>query len=592
MPNTKKRQKSSEDIIASEFLKTHTKPYKKQLGLVWLLDVLSVGILIVQMGILASLFSQLLSLQWDSTLTNVAFDYLPYLAVCLLIRPVLDLFKSSVVSTVGVSISATVRQLAVGSLEQWGLACRQFGSEGVIASYVTDEPDKLIGYSRFYVQKMTAVSTPILIALVVATKSPISAMILLLTAPLVPIFMVVIGISSAKKSREQMDALAQMGGRFLDWMRGMNTLVRLSAVKTASSDIEHAADEYRKRTMSVLKIAFLNSAVLEFLSALSIALLALYLGFGLMGILPWHKNEQVVGYETALFILLLVPEFYAPLRRLGAEYHAKSQAMASAKILAPLIEKSDKITHKDPLLKPQLSSDDVIHLKNTAHIVLDGVSVCADDGRVRLSDVSLCVPYGQTVCLMGESGSGKTTIFQVLLGFANYAGRASIAGSDICEQDIKSLRLTIGYLPQTPALLAMSIADNLRLANPNASTDMLLSALKSVGLFKWVQALPKGMDTILTERGGGMSGGQAQRLAIAQLILQDATIWLLDEPTEHLDSQTKVHIHDLLKTVCINKTVLWATHDTPVPWAVQVYHLPHRQQKEQGKERDNDKATI
>lgn len=554
MSNPKKRQKSPEDTKAAHFLKVHTKPYQKKLMMVWLTEMASVVILIVQMGVLAKLFDTLLT---DSTHSlSSALAYLPYLLVCFLLRPLLEFYKSSIVSSVGVSLSSKIRQLAVASLEQWGLARSRFGSDGAIASYVSEEPDKLMGYSRFWVQQKVAVGTPILIAMAVAIKSLLSAVILLLTAPLVPIFMAIIGINTAKKSREQMDALAQMGGRFLDWVRGVNTLVRLSALPIASDDIQRSADEYRKRTMSVLKIAFLNSAVLEFLSALSIALVAIYLGFGLMGILPWHKDEQIVSYETALFILLLVPEFYAPLRRLGAEYHAKAQSLAAAKVLGALIDTSN--------YQPPSLSDNVLSINpDNAHIILDGVSVC-DNGRTRLAKTSLVVPFGQTVCLMGESGSGKTTIFQVLLGFSPYEGRLMIANKNA----------TIGYLPQTPALLAMSIADNLRLANPNASIDTLLSVLDEVGLLDFVQALPNGIDTMLTERGGGLSGGQAQKLAIAQLILQNADIWLLDEPTEHLDAQTKSQIHDLLKVKSVGKTVLWATHDTPVPWAVQVYHLP------------------
>lgn len=172
---------------------------------------------------------------------------------------------------------------------------------------------------------MTAVTTPLILAGCVAFYSPMAAVILLVTAPLVPIFMAIIGIATTRKSREQMDALAQLGGRFLDWIRGVNTLSRLGAVDIAVSDIANSSEDYRKRTMDVLKIAFLNSAVLEFLSALLMALVAVYLGFGLMGILPWAKGQLLTTYSTALFILLLVPEFYAPLRRLGRNITLKGK---------------------------------------------------------------------------------------------------------------------------------------------------------------------------------------------------------------------------------------------------------------------------
>lgn len=574
--NKKNRQKKSlDDKNAQLFLKKLLVPYKKQLMIAWWLDVLAVGLLIGQAVWISGLFGALFETELNASLDSVQvvtllWQTVPYLLFCVLLRPVVILIKDNLLLKVGMQMSERVRQLAMVELGRLGLARVAFGSDGVLASYVLDEPEALAGYLRFSVQKMTAVSTPIIIAGAIMIQSLTAGLILLATAPLVPIFMAIIGMSTAKKSREQMDALAQLGGRFLDWLRGMNTLVRLGAVGVAGDDVAQSSENYKKRTMSVLKVAFLNTAVLEFLSALSIALVAVYLGFGLMGLLPWSSGVVLTSYTVALFILLLVPEFYAPLRRLGAEYHAKGVAESAAKVLAKFLgtdfvwqKTSTKAAHIVPLdgqkLAPSLSLQDL--------------SVVGSDGRCRLARVNLQVPSAQVFALVGASGSGKTTIFQALLGFVDYQGQVLIDGVDLTKKDTTAWRTQVGYLSQTPALLPLTILENLQLANRDVDEAACWAVLTQVGLADLIKQLPDGIHTQLSERGGGLSGGQAQRLAIAQLLLQQSQVWLLDEPTEHLDGQTKAQIHALLKAVCQNKTVLWATHDTPVAWVDGIYDL-------------------
>ncbi|MDO5652187.1 MAG: thiol reductant ABC exporter subunit CydD [Moraxella sp.] len=591
----KKRQKSAEALQIQAFLKSELAPVKKTLYGAWAIDVLAVGLFIVQMYWLAWLFGALLTALQANELTkelisSLFWQVLPWLAGCLLVRPVLTAWRDKLTHTAGLAMAMNVRACGLARLGELGLARGFYGSDGALASYIVDEPDTMIGYGRFFVQKMLAVSTPVLIVLVVASQSLMAAAILLLTAPLLPVFMAFIGIATARKSREQMDAMAQLGGRFLDWLRGMSTLDRLGAVSIASADVAHAADDYKKRTMSVLKIAFLNSAVLEFFSALSIALVAVYLGFGLMGILPWASGDVLMSYQSALFILLLVPEFYTPLRKLGAEYHAKGAAEGCAKKLAPMLYTDthwqDVAKAGQPLPSTVLSDtvlpstvlssaaflDSLILSENAPAITIKDLSVTTNH-RLRVQNVSLAIDSGAKVAITGHSGSGKSTILQVLLGFCAYQGSVQIAGCELRELDKQSLREMMGYLPQLPALLPISIADNLRLAKPTATDVELNKALYDVQMLSVVQALPQGIHTTLSERGGGLSGGQGQRLAIAQLLLQDAKIWLLDEPTEHLDSDTKSQISALFGELAKDKTLIWVTHDTPVEWLDKVYSL-------------------
>lgn len=564
-PKNAHRKKSLLDRQAELFLKDVLAMHKKKLMIAWGLDTLSVLVLIGFAWVLSGAFDVLLNLQVAGDLTQakpVIENVLPILFGCLMVRLALTSVRESILSGIGNQIAMGVRALALKAVGALGLARRQFGADGALASHLVREPDELLGYARFSVQKMTAVSTPMIIGLVVASVSLYSACILAITVPLVIFFMIMIGIKTAQKSRTQLDVLAQMSGRFLDWLRGVNTLTRLSAMTVASDDIERASKSYKTATMSVLKIAFLNSTVLEFFSAISIALVAVYLGFGLMGLLPWSKGVAVVDYHTALFVLLLVPEFYLPLRRLGAEYHAKSAAVACAKVLAPIIASSPA---------PKNSSQPI----ENCDISLENLSVTTN-GRTRLDRTTLTITAGQKWAIMGESGVGKSTLFEVLLGVVDYDGSAKIGAIEIKTCDMHVNHSKIGYLPQTPALLPISIADNLRLAKSCADDDEIVQILHKVGLAEILQ-LPNGINTILSERGGGLSGGQAQRLAIAQLLLQNADIWLLDEPTEHLDSDTKADIHALLHQFSQTKTVLWITHDAPVSWLDGVYVIEKKQ---------------
>ena len=564
----RKSRRSQDEIMAAAFLKATFSPVKKIIMVTWLLDMLSVMVLVGQVCVLVWIFNgwlmQFLG-QPAGELTNF-WQNLTLLAICMLIRIVLGYVRDCLLSNIGLKIASQTRLKLLNKLTTLGLARRYFGSDGVLASKIIDEPDHLLGYARFEVQKMTSVSTPLLLAGCIAFYSKTAALILLATAPFIPILMAIIGIATARKSREQMDALAQLGGRFLDWIRGANTLTRLGATDIASADIAKSSENYRYRTMQVLKIAFLNSTALEMISAISIALVAVYLGFGLLGKLPWSEGVILTNYQTALFILLLVPEFYAPLRRLGAEYHVKGQAVSCAKAIAPILN-----------FKQKKQGTKILTLKNPVGFELKNLTVFGDDGRLRLSPTNAVFQSGKRTAIIGKSGLGKSTILQVLLGFGDYEGDVILTDEEQSinyqELDLIHLRQNFGYLSQSAYLLPLTIAENLKLAKSDASDDDMIAALKNVQLWQIIEKLPDGIHTKLTERGGGLSGGQGQRLAIAQLLLQDANIWFLDEPTEHLDTKTAKNIKNLLLELSQNKTVIWVTHDTDFTGFDAIYDL-------------------
>ncbi|WP_278932190.1 thiol reductant ABC exporter subunit CydD [Moraxella osloensis] len=548
----------SETSAVNQTLRHYAAMAKRPIYMAWGLSVVSTLVLIVQSWLIAVIFADWLTqIAHHRPATDVFFDYLPWLLGCLLLRPLLHFCKDQLALDAGLQVAGILRKTLVEKLAQVGAARYQYGSDGGLASMVIEQCDALTGYvSRFYLQRLIVVTTPIMLLVAAATQSWIATLILLLTAPLVPVFMVLIGHATARKSRQQFAAMAQLSGRFLDWLRGTATLQRLYAVGHASQDIDASAEAYRMRTMSVLKIAFLNTAALELLAALSIALLAVYLGFGLIGILPWQKNMVPVPYQSALFLLLLAPEFYAPLRQLGADYHVKAQAEGAIAELSPLLA-------FQPAEKTKAN-----HFLLTAPPAIDADNIWVNhQQRTRLAPLSFAIAAGERLAIVGQSGSGKSTLLQIFLGFCAYQGDIFIDNQNFNTINSTQFRHQIAYLSQQTMLLPMSIADNLRLPNPTASDDKLWQILAQVGLKPLIKALPNQLETQLGERGSGLSGGQQRRLAIAQLLLQEAHLWLLDEPTEHLDSDTAAEINGLLQQVTRGKTVLWVTHDaTNLPW--------------------------
>ena len=545
------------------------RPYRRRLYLPLLLALAAVVLFIWQSALLANLFGGWLNAvsAGQKPLSDGLWTILPLILMCLLLRPLLSLLKERVLQKLSLHVRHGVRRRLLHALAALGPARSHFGSDGALSTQLLEQVDALDGYiSRFYVQRTVAVATPLLIAAAVFYHSKLAAVLLLLTAPLVPLFMILVGTAAAKKSRQQLDTLSQLGGRFLDLVRGMPTLRRLNAVVQAEKQVSASALAYQKRTMSVLALAFLSGAVLELFASLAIALVAVYLGLGLIGVLPWAKGVVPVPYEGALFILLLAPEFYAPLRQLGNDYHAKAQAQAAAEALQPLLDASEGKRPSESGIKMDLNA--------APSLQLTGVRIMGAEGRERLAPTSFAVKAGARIGIGGASGIGKSSLLQALLGFSAYEGRIVLNGEDFAALDKKYLQGQSAYLAQTATLLPGSIADNLRLAKAGADEAHMQKVLSEVGLWDLIQRLPYGLNTLLGERGLGLSGGQQQRLSLAQLLLRDAHFWLLDEPAAHLDEETAAELYRVLGQISCGKTVLLVSHDlAAVPWLDDVVVL-------------------
>ncbi len=448
-----------------------------------------------------------------------------------------------------------LRSQLLTQLGHLGPVRRQFGSDGALATQVLEQVDALDGYvSRYRVQSLLAVLVPCLIAAVVALHSPLAAGLMLMTAPLVPLFMILVGRAAAGASQQQFVALARMGGRFLDLVRGMATLQRMGATDQAETKVAQASDAYRGRTMRVLRLAFLSSAVLEFFAALAIALVALYLGLGLLGLLPWAKAEVPVPYQGALFILLLAPEFYAPLRQLGTDYHARAEAIGAMQALMPLLE-ADTWQPQEAPLPP------VARNVESFTVECSELSVRGEGGRLRLAPLNLTLAAGERVLVQGESGVGKSSFLHALLGFSAYQGSLKAKGCELARWPRATWQRQLGYLSQQPPIQSGSIADNLRLAAPDKTDQELIEVLNLVGLWP-ILLRGNGLATQLGERGQGLSGGQLQRLGLAQLLLRDAALWLFDEPTAHLDPDAAWQLNALIGKLSRGRSVLIVSHES------------------------------
>lgn len=493
-----------------------------------------------------------------------ALHWLWQFAACFLLRQLCLSYKDWQTAQCSRDCRQQLRTALQQKLAAQGAARSRFGPDGALSTLLTEQVDALDGYiSRYWPQLFLVVWTPLLIVLAVSLHSWLAAVLFLLTAPLVPFFMILVGREASKASSEKLTELSRLGGRLLQFVRGLTVLRRLNAVPQATAQLAGAAERYRASSLAVLRLAFLSTAVLELFSSLAIALVALYLGLGLVGELPWAQGEVAVSFVPALFILLLAPEFYQPLRQLGNDYHAKAQAEAAALALEPLWQLSTVPLTAVHGSCSELQSDSHLTATPQPLIRLQQVQVGGEATPVRLSLDTLEINAGTRYWLRGDSGSGKSTLLQLLAGFAEFSGTYQFAGVSISPANRAQLWPQVGYLTQQPELLAGTVADNLRLVRSISSalavTDaQLLAVLAQVGLL--AELGPAALSLQLGEQGQGLSGGQQQRLCLARLLLADQPLWLLDEPFAELDHETTAALTALLEQLSRGRTVLIASH--------------------------------
>lgn len=439
-----------------------------------------------------------------------------------------------------------------------------FPSSGAFAAHISEQVDLLGPYFRNYVPQLPRLKiVPLAIVLVTLWHSWLAALILLVCGPVIPLFMALIGMRAQAASAGQQEELTRLSGVLLDRIKGLETLELFGALERTRNDVAVAGERFRKGTMSVLKIAFLSSTVLELFSALGIAFLAVFIGFTLLGDLSVGTWGQPLGYSAGLFVLLLAPEFFAPLRAYAAAYHDRAAGLAAQEKLAGLLQRNraegpsrrGKVNH----VPSEAPAAPAIHVKDL-RLELAGTLV--------FENFNLDIAPGETVFLTGCSGSGKTSLLDCLLGFhVPRSGFVQINGSAPSQLG-RSLLQNVSWLDQAPRLFHGSLKSNLLMGagDPQAVTDAdLWRALQLAGAKALVERLPQGLSTQLGEDGFGLSIGEIRRVALARAAMRkDAGLFLADEPTAALDRETAGLVIRGLETLAAGRTTIIATHDPAV----------------------------
>ncbi|MGV3576097.1 MAG: thiol reductant ABC exporter subunit CydD [Devosia sp.] len=425
-------------------------------------------------------------------------------------------------------------------------------ASGAAVTAIVDQVEALDGFfARYLPASAQAALLPIVFGAIILPLDWVAGILFLVSAPLIPLFMALVGWGAQAATDRQAQALTRLSGRFADRLRGLLTLKLFGREAAEVHGIVSASEALRRRTLSVLAIAFLSSAVLEFFAALGVAGVALYLGLTFIDYLQLRSSPLTL--ELALFLLLMAPEVYNPLRLLAAHYHDRAAARAA------LVEIERQLGELP--FEPIPLSDIAPRSGKAIAIDLAGLTLRTPDRqRTVLAEASLNIPAGQHVAILGPSGQGKSTLLEALVGLRAADGDIMLDGRALGSWPEEDLRARTFLLTQKPRLLHASIAENIALARHDASRAEIEQAAERAGVAQFAAAMKQGLDTVIGEDGMGLSGGQAQRVALARLFLRDAGLILLDEPTAHLDAELEAEIISSILDYAKGRTLVVATH--------------------------------
>ena len=418
-----------------------------------------------------------------------------------------------------------------------------------LSSQWLEQVDALQNYFSGFVPQMTlSVISPLLILIVTFYLDWLAGLFLLLSAPMIPLFMALVGMGAERLNQEHFVLLKRVSGQFLDSVRGLTTLQLFGLSQQATDNVAEAAEAYRRINMRTLKLAFLSSAVLEFFSSIAIAAIAIYIGFGLLGYITWGPAPQLTLF-SGLLILLMAPEYFQPLRTLSQHYHDRAAALGAADSLVDLLDAK-------PIMADVTHTAKHTDLNHKYAIEAHDVFLSyATRGQV-IKSLNFKLPKGQLLLISGRTGSGKSSLLHLIAGFMQASsGQLLVNGQAPGSQ-------ALIWMHQQAFIINASWAENLRLAAPEASEEDLLKAIEAVGLSTLLAEQKDGLNTLLLERGKSLSGGQAQRLALARALLTPSKLILLDEPTASLDARSRQQIYSTLQQLKAQGcTLIIASHE-------------------------------
>lgn len=478
-----------------------------------------------------------------------------YLLALIPLRALLAFARERSSFEAGKRLRLQIRKAVLDKLSELGPAYIKGKPAGSWASIVLEQIEDLQDfYARYLPQMLLAGFIPLSILVVVFPINWAAGLILLTTAPLIPMFMILVGMGAADANRKNFNALAQLSGHFMDRLKGLKTLKQFNRGDAEIKVIESASESFRQRTMSVLRLAFLSSAVLEFFAAVSIAVLAIYFGFSFLGELNFGHYGGDLTLFIALFVLMLAPEFYQPLRDMGTHYHAKAQAIGAAEQLKALLDY--QVTDQ----QNEIQELKEVNWNASIELQVKKLSIYSHDGTRLVGPVSFSLKKGEHLALVGPSGSGKTSLLNGLLGFLPYQGSLLINGVELNQLDKSQWRRNLAWLGQDPQLFHGTIFDNITMGNDKLSVQQVEDCLQKANIGDFVKRQPLGVNHVISEQMAGLSVGQAQRIALARALAQDAQLFLLDEPTASLDQHSEQAVFSALKDATEKSTSLMITH--------------------------------
>lgn len=531
----------------TKWLKQQGKLAKKWLLITIGLGVLSTLFLLGQAAFLASILHNIIIEHVDKHQLVSSFIGL---AVMIAGRALCTWGREIAGYRCGEAVRLYIRQQILDKLRDLGPAYIKGKPAGTWAALLLEQVEEMQDFfSRYLPQMSLAVFIPFLILVVVFPTNWAAGLIFLITAPLVPLFMALVGMKAADANKKNFKALQRLSGHFYDRLQSMTTIRLFYRAEAETELLRGASEVLRKSTMDVLRIAFLSSAVLEFFTSISIAITAVYFGFSYIGELNFGYYGASITLFTGLFVLVLAPEFYQPLRDLGTFYHAKAQALGAAESIVEFLDADVEAAKSGTTPLP--SPDKIVI---TAH----DLEVFSPEKTKLVGPITFTLDANQTTALVGPSGAGKTSLINAILGFLPYSGSLQINGIEVKELDLKQWRSNISWVGQNPLLVNGSIYDNVVLGQQNISQQDVTKALQDAFAAEFVES--HGLDYHISDRSGGLSVGQAQRLALARAMLQNGQFWLLDEPTASLDAHSEKLVAKALADNTIGKTTLMVTH--------------------------------
>jgi ATP-binding cassette subfamily C protein CydD len=517
------------------------------------LGVLTAALVVVQ----AALLARILARSFDGAGPGPLRGSLIGLAAVLAGRAAVGYAGEAVFARAAIEVKRQLRARLLRRVLALGPGWLARRGTGELTTLATRGLDGLDGYlGRYLPQLVLATLVPGTVLVVLVAADWRSALVVLLTVPLIPVFLALIGVRTQAATERQWGLLQRLGGHFLDVVEGLPTLTVFRRARAQVEEIRQATDAHRRATMRTLRIAFLSGLALELLATLAVAVVAVEVGLRLL--------DGRVPYQTALLVLLLAPEAYLPLRRLGAEYHAGREGSVAATAALDILDILDE--PGPPAAAAAAGSGSA---PAAGELRLENLTVRYPDRDVpALAGLSLVVPAGQRIAVLGASGAGKSSLFSVLLRFTTpAAGAVTFGGLDVLAEPPDRSRHRIAWVPQHPHLLAGTVEENVRLGRPDATPAELAEVARLVGLDAVLAGLPAGWATPLGERGLRLSAGQRQRVALARALLRDAPLLLLDEPTAHLDADSAAAVRAAVLDRAAGRTLLVVSHDTGWPAA-------------------------